>query len=312
MKLIYEGFETNDLSNAIDNSPAKKLIQELNFKYGLKVIGRFDENPLLRRSWETFIVADPSGFAVARVWTEKEDGCEVYCYRSPFYRKDRGSDTADRETIHSKKLSTLMATLKRNNVVPPSNGILNHGSYASDNFNQAINFLDTHHGRDYKQTNFSADEIHIMLKAILLRESPNELNLDNCKQTLDKWNEQDRIKVNKRNDIERFFNSEFYAVGADKLNHLVIGSVKRMPRQGHDNYYFEAVKPFKRVTELPDELKAIMLMNKVHSEGKTSMFWANIIPQTQIYNPDLDLINVGIRGVDEFNLAWTLVPCSEL
>lgn len=312
MKLIYEGFETDDLLNAIDNSPTKKLIQELNFKYGLKVVSKIDSDASMYNPVTKYLLADPSGFAVAKVWTEKEDNYDVYFYRSPFYRKDRGSDTADRETIHSKKLSTLMATLKRNNVVPPSNGILNHGSYASDNFNQAINFLDTHHGRDYKQTNFSADEIHIMIKVILLGESPNELNLDNCKQTLDKWNEQDRIKVNKRNDIERFFNSEFYAVGADKLNHLVIGSVKRMPRQGHDNYYFEAVKPFKRVTELPDELKAIMLMNKVHSEDKTSMFWANIIPQTQTYDPDLDLINVGIRGVDEFNLAWTLVPCSEL
>jgi hypothetical protein len=204
-----------------------------------------------------------------------------------------------------------MATLKRNNIVPLPSGIIN--KFPADSFNQGISFMDSFHGRDYKQNNFNADEIHTMLKVILLGESPSELNLNNCKEALDKWNNMDRIKVEKRQDIERFFNTEFYAIGADKLNHLVMGSVKRMPRQGHDNYYFEVVKPFKRVKELPDELKAVMLMNKVHAEGKNvTNFHANVIPQANEYNPDLDLINVCVRHVDEFNLAWTLLPCSGL
>jgi hypothetical protein len=258
-----------------------------------------------------FLLADPSGFAIAKVWTHKEDGHDVYNYRSPFYRKERGSDSADRETIHSKKLSTLMATLKRQNVVPPPDGMLN--KYPADSFNQAISMMDGYHGRDYKQTNFSADDVHKMLKVILLGESPSELDLNKCKETLDKWDGQDKIKVEKRKDIERFFDKEFYAIGADKLNHLVIGSVKRMPRQGTEYYTFEAVKPFKRMTELPDELKAITLMNKVHAEGKNvTKFYANIIPSESGYNPDLDLINVSTRRTDEFNLAWTLVPCSTL
>jgi hypothetical protein len=150
-----------------------------------------------------------------------------------------------------------------------------------------------------------------MLKVILLRESTNQLNLNNCKEVLDKWDGMDRIKVEKQKDIERFFNNEFYAIGADKLNHLVIGSAKRMPRQGHDNYKYEVVKPFKRVKELPDELKAVMLMNKVYAEGKNvTKFFANTVPHASGYNPDLDLINVTSRVVDEFNCQWTLLPCS--
>jgi hypothetical protein len=246
---------------------------------------------------------------VASVWTDKECDDVVYNYRSPFYRKERGSDNADRETLHSKKLSTLMATLKRNNVVPPPDGMIN--KFPADAFNQGMSMMDSHHGRDYKNSNFSANEIHEMLKAILLRESPNELDLNKCKETLDKWNEQDRIKVEKRKDIERFFDKEFYAIGADKLNHLVIGSVKRMVRQGTEHYTFEVVKPFKRMTELPDEFKAVMLMNKVYAEGKNvTSFYANIVPSLSGYNPDLDLINTTARHVDNFNLAWTLIPCS--
>jgi hypothetical protein len=260
---------------------------------------------------EKFLLADSGGFAVAKVWVDKEDGVDVYNYRSPYYRKDRGSDSADRETVHSKKLSTLMATLKRNNVVPPPDGIIN--KYPADAFNQGISMMDSHHGRDYKQNTFDADQIHAMLKIILVGENPDGFDVNKCKEMLDRWNEQDKIKVRKREDIERFFNTEFYAIGADKLNHLVIGSVKRMPRQGHDNYYFETVKPFKRVTEVPEEFKAVLTMNKVYCEGKnTSIFHANIVPQTNGYNPDLDVINITVRNVDEFNHAWTLVPCSGL
>jgi hypothetical protein len=307
MRLVYEGFETEELENAINQSPAKKLIHELNFKYGLKVIDKIEA----RNRWSTlaFLLADPSGLAVAKVWTDTEDGHDVYNYRSPFYRKDRGSDSADRETLHSKKLSTLMATLKRNNVVPPPDGMIN--KFPADCFNQGMSMMDSHHGSDYKNSSFSAEDIHKMLKVILLGESTNDLNLNNCKEALDKWNRQDRIKGEKQKDIERFFLSEFYAVGADKLNHLVIGSVKAMPREGYNNYKFDVVKPFKRVKELPDELKAVMLMNKVHAEGKNvTKFYANTVPSESGYNPDLDLINVAVRQVDEFNLQWTLVPCS--
>jgi hypothetical protein len=311
MNLIYDGFETPQLSELIEQSPAKRLIQEVNFKYGLKVIDKYDSNPLLRYSVDSFIMADPYGFAVARVWVDKEDGVDVYNYRSPFYRKERGSDSADRETIHSKKLSTLMATLKRQNVIPPPDGLLN--KYPAESFNAGMDQMDSYHGREHKNSSFSAEDIHLMLKSILLGESPNHLDLNKCKETLDKWNEQDRIKIRKREDIERFFFNEFYAIGADKLNHLVIGSVKTMPRQGHNNYKYEVIKPFKRMKELPDELKAIMLMNKVHAEGKdVTKFYANTVPHLSGYNPDLDLINITTRVVDEFNCHWTLVPCSGL
>jgi hypothetical protein len=84
-----------------------------------------------------------------------------------------------------------------------------------------------------------------------------------------------------------------------------------MPRIGSDHYSFEVIKPFKRVMELPDEFKAVMLMNKVYSEGKNvNKFWANVIPSASTYNPDLDLINIATRPIDEFNCQWTLLPCA--
>jgi hypothetical protein len=56
------------------------------------------------------------------------------------------------------------------------------------------------------------------------------------------------------------------------------------------------------------------LMNKVVIENKdnNTVFYANIIPSVSGYNPDLDLINIMKSRVDEFNMIWTLAPCSTL
>jgi hypothetical protein len=311
MNLIYEGFETQQLSETIDKSTAKILLQELNYKYGLKAIA-FSVSPYNKDIH--FLVANPQGFAIANVWTHTEAGDVIYNYRSPFYRKERGSDTADRETLRSKKLSSLMATLKRNDVIPSGDGTL--PSHASECFSHAAGLLDAHHGSDYKQNNLNADDLHALLKKIFLGVNPDENILDIGKQLLDKYDIKDKIKETKQEDLKRFFDSEFIAVGADKLGHLLIGTVKRLPAK--DGYHkYETVKPFKRFKEIPEEYESIrspLLMHKVVIDNKdnNTVFYANIIPSVSGYNADLDLINVMKSRVDEFSMIWTLIPCSTL
>ena len=315
-KLIYEGFDYPALAEEIEKSPAKTLLRELEYKYGLKAIAFSPSNTIYATQAKDvhFLVVNPQGFAIAKVWAYTEDGAVIYNYRSPYYRKDRGSDSADRETLRSKKLSSLMATLKRNDVIPSPDGtLLNH---VSECFSHAAGMLDAHHGSDYKQNNLNADDLHALLKKIFLGVNPDENILDIGKQLLDKYDVKDKIKETKQEDLKRFFDSEFIAVGADKLGHLVIGTVKRLPEK--DGYHkYETVKPFKRYLEIPEEyenVRAPLLMNKVVVENKdnNTVFYANIIPSVSGYNPDLDLVNVMRTRVDEFNMIWTLTPCSTL
>jgi hypothetical protein len=140
--------------------------------------------------------------------------------------------------------------------------------------------------------------------------------MDISKQLLDKFEDKDKIKERKQEDLIRFFDNEFIAVGADKLNHLVIGSVKRIPKEGSYSK-FEVVKPFKRFTDIPEEYESIrapLLMHKVVIDNKdnNTVFYANIIPASSGYNPDLDLVSVMKTRVDEFNSIWVLIPCSTL
>jgi hypothetical protein len=63
-----------------------------------------------------YMMSHPNGFAVSYVWYDSDT--TQYNYRSPWYRKQRGSSASDRETVSSVKISSLMATLKRMEAVP--------------------------------------------------------------------------------------------------------------------------------------------------------------------------------------------------
>lgn len=306
MNYMVEGFESEGLAELIDNAPAKRLIQELNFKYGMKVLSAKVANNLGYAKTEFYLTESTGAFVVARVWTHKEDGLDVYNYRSPFYRKDRGSDTADRETIYSKKLSTLMSTLKRQNVVPSLDGLLK--SRHEDAFRSGVHALHNHYGRLHKNHDLDTEDVHDLLRAVV-GETPDTLDKNKCKELLDKFNEVDKIKAKRDQDIARFFDNEFYAVGADGFGDLVIGTLKK--NDAHKK--FDVIKPFKRVKDLSnhEEIQPIMLMNKVIAESNDAKLYGGYVISANSYLPDLDIVNACIRRVDEFDLTWMFIPCSK-
>jgi hypothetical protein len=301
MSLILQGFESDALVEQINNSPSKKLIHEVHFKYGLKV---------LNEDKGAFLMCEPStGFAVAKVWTTTEDNETVYNYRSPFYAKERGRSTADRETIHSKKLSTLMGTLKRQEVIPNAERLVKHHSEC---WYRGKTIMEQHFGKSTKQVDINADVLHALLQKTL-GVSPDtkayQIDTNICQQILDKYNKLDKINEEKQREVKRFFWDEFWCVGADDNNHLIVGSAKL---DTHGN--FGVVKPFKRVYNLDEyeNLKPIMLMMKVHMQDKTDKFIANTIPHVSGFLNDLDMVTTYSSFIDSYNFVWALTPCSNV
>jgi len=308
MSLILQGFESDALVEQINNSPSKRLIHEIHFKYGLKVLGE-DKGE--------FLMCEPStGFAVAKVWATTDGGETVYNYRSPFYEKERGRNTADRETIHSKKLSTLMGTLKRQNVVPSIGRLIDQ---QAEVWHRGMSVMKETFGKANKSNaDLSAEQIHALLQHAL-GESPDtkkhNIDLNICKQVLDKYNKADKIVEERNKEVNRFFGSEFWCVGADGNGHLLVGSVKQIPAVATSNRLHDAyqiVKPFKRVRNLDEyeDLKPIMLMMKVHMQDKTDKFIADTIPQASGFLSDLDMIISYAYFTDSYNLVWAMTPCS--
>lgn len=302
MSLILKGFESDALMEQINNSPSKRLIHEIHFKYGLKVLSEEEGK---------FLMCEPdTGFAVAKVWTTTEDNETVYNYRSPFYAKERGRNTADRETIHSKKLSTLMGTIKRQEVIPTIGYLVQHHSEC---WGRGRNIMEQSFGKTEKQFNhLGAEQIHALLQKAL-GVSPNtktyQLDTNICQELLDKYTKIDKIKEEKQQEVNRFFENDFWCVGADGNNHLVVGAVKQIQV---DKY--QIVKPFKRVSNLEEyeSLKPIMLMLKVHMQDKTDKFVADTIPQVSGFLSDLDVITAYCRMIDSYNFVWAMTPCSNV
>jgi hypothetical protein len=198
MSLILKGFESDALMEQINNSPSKRLIHEIHFKYGLKVLSE-DKGE--------FLMCEPNtGFAVTKVWTTTDGGETVYNYRSRFYEKERGRNTADRETIHSKKLSTLMGTLKRQNVVPSVERLID---MQAEVWHRGTGVMKETFGKVSKSNNdLSSEQIHALLQHAL-GESPDtkkhNIDLNICKQVLDKYNKADKIVEERNKEVKRFF-----------------------------------------------------------------------------------------------------------
>jgi hypothetical protein len=307
-KLILDGFGSDLLVEQINASPTKKLIYELNYKYGLKVLTttqppeHYSVRPL------EFVMCLPdSGFAVAKVWTIESAGEIEYNYRSPYYEKERGNSREDRETLHSKKLSSLMATLKRNDVVANNDYIF------SDTINNTIlgveESIRQSYGKSHKHNPLGGEELHALLKGVI-GGNTNGIDFNLCKELLDKYEKIDRMKEECSNELNRFLGKEMLLIGADRFDHLVIGSVKREAVSG-DEYKYSIVKPFKRYRSVHEreDLIPMLTMLKVHTEGSAREWFGNFIPRSSGFLKDLDMILYCRKHPDAFNFQWVATPC---
>ena len=316
-RYFLDGFGTEDELNELLHSDVLPLVRELQFKYGLKVMGKVMNVGYPQEDKDSYMMCHPNGLAVGKVWTTTSGGVNndqlEYCFRTPHYSKSRGSDQADRETIRSTKLSSLMAVLKRQAAVRSKKDltdnkvkIVKSGVY---NLRRAMGVSD-------KQNNFTPNEIHAML-ATLLGEStdgiPVALDLNKCKNTLDIYKEADKIRDIKREESKRFFKNPFYLIGIDDYHHLLIGKFK-MNVIGNESLKmeYEVVEDFKRVKDIEDypELVPLMTMMKVSYETKECRRIGKLnFPLLDKYDEGLDAVFFYNGSPTNYEHVWMATPC---
>jgi len=322
MNYVYEGLDTVVSEDDVKNNKVFPLMRELRFKYGLQVFTKYQE-----KRWneahldEGYALCNPMGIAVAKVWYEEKE--QQFCYYSLWYEKSRGSDSADRKTLRSKKLSSLMATLKKNDVVPDDDKVvveLMTGHRYS--YGNAIQAVQDKMGNANKNNPFNAEEVHAMLN-ILLDDKPYDSLTDELqnkvKQTLDNYKEKDNISKARTDEIDRFFGN-CYALFVDGLGQYIVGVIKhkRMDTGKAWQYDgFEIVKPFKRYADIdalgvyPD-LVSYLTMLKTYSENKGQTEFYGYVPRTNSYIESLDMV-IGYSYTDgskEFTDLQVYTPCS--
>jgi hypothetical protein len=267
---------------------------------------------------DSYMMCYPNGPAVCKVWTTKVGGVKndqlEFCYRSPFYAKSRGQDQSDRETIRSTKLSSLMAVLKRQEVVRDKKIIMDSKVKLVRN---GVHALRKSVGISDKQNSFTPDEIHAML-ATLLGESTDSLSvpldLNKCKNQLDIYKEADRIRGIKKEESNRFFKNPFYLIGIDDYKHLLIGKFKMNVISINDTnkIEYEIIEDFKRyktIEEYP-ELVPLMTMMKVSYENKDCRRLGTLnFPIQDKYDEGLDAAFFYNTNPTNYEHAWMATPC---
>ena len=313
-RFFLDGYRDEEAYEVLKTSPVFPLVRELEFKYGLKVLRRTQLNTGsgVGTAWQ---LAYPNGIAVCKVFTTKEGGKNgdqlEYCYRSPFYLKERGDSRQDKETIRSVKISALMATLTRQGVVPSASDMMSKKIAQGRN---AMSIMQRSLGDSNKNANLNANEIHALL-LMALGKSPNsdwvKIDQNKCIETLDKFEEADRLAKVKVEESQRMFTNPYYMVGVDEFGDYLIGKVKLSavnPSAGE--YQYEVIEQFKRYRTYEDvpDLIPLMTMVKVAYEDKQCRK-AGVMPVEDKYDEGLDAVFFYDTTPTHYDHAWMITSC---
>ena len=315
-RFFLDGFRDELNYARLKESACFPLVRELEFKYGLKVSHLTFIRDNKYGNWDDQVPAwhmcHKNGIAVGKVYmTKNADGKDEYCWRSPYYSKERGESREDKQTIRSIKISALMATLTRQNVVPNPQLMEQKKMKMVGN---AIHHVKKSFGSSEKAMyGWDSNELHALL-LMALGKNPNsdwvKVDQNKCQETLDKFEESDRVLKEKVAESMRFFTNPFFMVGVDGFGDYLIGKFKLTTVTDTNGVVYEVIEPFKRYhsyEEVP-ELIPVMTMTKLAYEGK-DFAMVGAIPRTDLYDPNLDAVFFYDSSPSHYDHVFMVTPC---
>ena len=276
--------DDEDLAQKLESSNLLGLVRELNHKYGFVV---YEEARFNNQTDDNFLLTDGQGFPIGRVFIMEGS----YCYHAPYVAKERGADDFDRHTFRSSKLSTLMSTLKRMNIVTSSDEVLKR--FADSTIQNLVNKVI---GSFPYQNKNSLDGIsaHILLSAMKDGKSLNDFiqsDRDKYLELLDKYNEADILSSRRKQGTEEMFKDTYLVLG-DALGHYLVADAT-YEYSNTQEFKIKPKTPFKRVKDLTAYPKALsaLTMNKVHMGEEFKPYNKDsLVPLGDRYNADLELV----------------------
>jgi len=313
-RFFLDGFGSDEELASLKESPAFPLVRELEFKFGLKVL-RLAPIRTDYGAQGAFQLCNKFGIAIAKVWVQKNnEGKMEYCYRSPFYKKERGTTREDKETIRSVKISSLMATLTRHEVVPSPDLVVTNKVAQTK---EAMALMRREMGESSKYQSLSSNDVHALLAHFFNQSLDSRglsIDLDKCKNTLDKYDEADRIRDKKVEEVRRAFANPYYMIGVDELGHHIIGKFKLVVMdETNDAFQYVTVEPFKRYATIEDYPELVSLMTMVKVAYETKDFSKHYgYPITDKYDENLDMAFFYQSRPTHYDCLWMTTPCSDI
>lgn len=308
--LILDGYATDELNAALNDPHLSLLVREINHKYKL-VAYRKAEN-----SDSKVHMCDANGLNACSLAVTVENSEPTFHYHSPWYEKDRGNSTQDRQTLRSKKLSALMATLKRHDVVPKSEFLVEQ--IVAKPIISTV-YSQIRWAYRYDDPRPLEAQIGRTLLKIMFGEEPeaaySTLDREYCRMILDKYNDIEQIVQTVKDTQQRIMHEPFYAIGANAGEQYIIGKAK-VETDKAEGLRMTVIEPFKRVKSVMEieELRGFLTMLKVTHDkmaesGRRMLGGEFKIPYTDHYDKDMEVV-YGYNNVDRYNRQWMVFPCS--
>lgn len=264
----------------IINYSAYPLVRELAFTYGTQVI-HISEHPIHPK----FYLAREDGVCVGYALYNNDCG---FGFRSVVASKERGGRTADdRYTWYSKKLASLMRTIKKDKLMPSGHEeIVQHDTKIREAIETAINS----YGDTRKSGSVNGSSQHILLEIAFGNRSVHELSkesIEEFKTALDNYRKIDTIREKRYEDIRDVFSEPLWAVCYDQAGSFLVGKLSFDIQVDDDSYrstarQIDVALPFRRVASL-DEIPYIMpkmTMLKVAMQQRNyTNFHKDIMPE---------------------------------
>jgi len=301
MTLFLDGYENDEIKLKLMESPAFPLVREIVFKHGLRVA---------RQTNTGWLMCNQYGIAVGKAnCTKNPEGVLEYTWRSPYYMKERGSDRADKETIHSAKLSSLMGVLKAKRVIPSAVVMIDRKMKM---LGAPVRYLRRSLGNSKKDVAMHSDTVHALLAYYLHGETDSRgLSIDRseCKNLLDKCDNADSIKRMKNEKCNAFFQNPFYMIGVDEFGDYLIGKMRMSPSDEIEAKVeiIEQFKRYKSIEEYPD-LIPFMTMTKAVYENKQQHIHCGL-PIVDEYNDSLDAVFFYDTRPTHYDHIYAVTPC---
>lgn len=315
-RFFLEGYRNEEHYQELVASDTFPLVRDLEFKYGLKVIRR--TNMAMPEGYRVvaWLLGFPNGIAVGKAYTHKTSATPAsnpvteYCFRTPFYSKERGRTREDKQTLRSVKVSSLMAALARNEVIPEVESMVER---KVKQVSSAREVLRRSFGASNKGHELSPDEVHAVLLMALGRSPSNtwaNVTQDKCQQVLDKYEESDKLRRVKQEESQRMFYSPFWMIGVDEFGDYLIGKFKLTKSVISEIVTYETVESFKRYRSYENvpELVPLMTMVKVAYENETRK--VGVVPVTDKYDTGLDAVFCFNTTPTHYDHVWMITPCS--
>lgn len=331
MNYIYQNYQVPELEQLFQKQPPlHKYIMELRHTFGLFVYGVIQEDHM---PFGRARLCNEKGIHVAEAWIgkgEDKDGnvMDSFCYYSNWFRKQRGRSETDRRTLSSIKLSSLITSMKRSEVVPSVDRTYEvlHDCLDAGEVNIHKSVSKDRARKDHYSVNI--DAYHAMLKILLNNESPDLLmrfDRSSLQKVLDEFNKVDEISALREAEVkEKFLMPELYGIGVVHNGDYLVAkfTIDVVQKNAHDLKLKANIKDMKRVKSLVEscsEFIPLLTMYKAANENKheEDRLIANndnwLIPRGDRYDKDFDInLCFDSRNHGREFVQWMFVPCSAI